>query len=91
MFYAQVVTTNGSAFNHDKSLQIYFLCTERQAKKDFLKDIENIVDDFECAHANSERYGETAPPRSLAKAFRDRSLTYSIELVKANLDQDFDI
>ena len=75
MFYAQVVTTNGSALNHDKSLQIYFLCTERLAKKDFLKDVENIVDDFECAYANSERYGETALPRSLAKAFTVHSHT----------------
>ena len=36
--------TNSSALNHDKSLQIYFLRTERQAKHDFLKDIENTVE-----------------------------------------------
>ena len=30
---AQVVTTNGSALNYDKSLQIYFLFRERLAKK----------------------------------------------------------
>ena len=35
--------TNGSALNHDKSLQSYFLFTEHQAKKYFLKDFENTV------------------------------------------------
>ena len=35
--------TNGFALNHDKSLQIYFFCIKRQAKKDFLKDVESTV------------------------------------------------
>ena len=34
-FRAQVVTTNGFAFNHDKSLQIYFFRVKRQAKTTF--------------------------------------------------------
>ena len=33
--------TNGFALNHDKSLQIYFFCVKRQAKNDFLKDVES--------------------------------------------------
>ena len=36
--------TNGFALNHDKSLQIYFFCVKRQAKNDFLKDIESTVE-----------------------------------------------
>ena len=35
--------TNGFALNHDKSLQIYFFCVKRQAKIDFLKDVESTV------------------------------------------------
>ena len=35
--------TNGFALNHDKSLQIYFLCVKHQAKNDFLKDVESTV------------------------------------------------
>ena len=35
--------TNGFALNHDKSLQIYFFCLKRQAKNDFLKDVESTV------------------------------------------------
>ena len=35
--------TNGFALNHDKSLQIYFFCVKRQAKNDFLKDVESTV------------------------------------------------
>ena len=31
------------ALIHDKSLQIYFFCVKRQAKNDFLKDVESIV------------------------------------------------
>ena len=42
-FCTQVVTTNSFALNHDKSLQIYFFCLKRQAKNDFLKDVESIV------------------------------------------------
>ena len=34
---------NGFALNHDKSLQIRFFCAKRQAKKDFLKDVESTV------------------------------------------------
>ena len=45
-FRAQLVTINGFAFNHDKSLQIYFFCVKRRAKNDFLKDVESIVDDM---------------------------------------------
>ena len=32
--------TNGFALNHDKSLQIYCFFVKRQAKIDFLKDLE---------------------------------------------------
>ena len=32
--------TNGFALNHDKNLHIYF-CVKRQAKTDFLKDVES--------------------------------------------------
>ena len=35
--------TNGFAFNHDKSLQIYFFCVKHQSKNDFLKDVESIL------------------------------------------------
>ena len=35
--------TNGFALNHDKNLQIYF-CVKRQAKNDFLKDVESTVE-----------------------------------------------
>ena len=35
--------TNGFALNHDKNLQIYFFCVKRQAKNDFLKDVESTV------------------------------------------------
>ena len=31
------------ALNHDKNLQIYFFCVKRQAKNDFLKDVESAV------------------------------------------------
>ena len=34
--------TNGFALIHDKSLEIYF-CVKRQAKNDFLKDVESTV------------------------------------------------
>ena len=43
IFTAQVVTTNGFALNHDKSLQIYFLCVQLQAKNNFLKDVNSPV------------------------------------------------
>ena len=36
--------TNGFALNHDKSLQIYFVCVKQQTKNDFLKDVESIVE-----------------------------------------------
>ena len=42
-FCAQVVTTNGFALNHDKSLQIYYFCLKRRAKNDFLKDVESTL------------------------------------------------
>ena len=42
-FCALVATTNCFALNHDKSLQIYFFCVKRQARNDFLKDIESTV------------------------------------------------
>ena len=35
--------TNGFALNHDKNLKIYFFCVKRQAKNDFLKDVESTV------------------------------------------------
>ena len=35
--------SNGFALNHDKSLQIHFICVKRQAKNDFLKDVESTV------------------------------------------------
>ena len=35
--------TNGFALNHDKSLQIYLFCVQRQAKNDFPKDVERTV------------------------------------------------
>ena len=35
--------TNGFALNPDKSLQIHYLCIKRQAKTDFLKDVESTV------------------------------------------------
>ena len=35
--------TNGFALNHDRSLQIYFFCVQRQAKNDFPKDVERTV------------------------------------------------
>ena len=35
--------TNGFALNQDKSLQMYFFCVKRQAKNDFLKDVESTV------------------------------------------------
>ena len=40
----KVVTTNGFALNQDKILQIYFFCVKHQAKNDFLKYVESIVD-----------------------------------------------
>ena len=36
--------TNGIALNHDKNLKIYFFCEKRQAKHDFMKDIESRVE-----------------------------------------------
>ena len=44
IFVHKVVTTKGLVLNHDKSLQIYFFCVKRQAKNDFLKDVESTVD-----------------------------------------------
>ena len=41
-FRTQEVMTNGFVLNRDKSLQIYF-CVKRQAKNDFLKDVESTV------------------------------------------------
>ena len=34
---------NGFALNHDKSMQIYFFSIKRQAKNDFLKDVESTI------------------------------------------------
>ena len=34
--------TIGFALNHDNSLQIYFFRVKRQARSDFLKDVESI-------------------------------------------------
>ena len=42
-FCAYVVTTNGFALNHDKSLQIVFFCVKRQAKNDFPNDVEKTI------------------------------------------------
>ena len=33
----------GFALNHDKSLQINFICVKHQTKNDFLKDVESTV------------------------------------------------
>ena len=41
-----MVTTNGFASNCDKSLHIYFFCVKRQAKNDFLKDVEKPFNIF---------------------------------------------
>ena len=41
--------TNGFALNHDKSLQINFICVKHQAKNDFLKDVESTVITALCA------------------------------------------
>ena len=38
-----VVMTNGFALNHDKSLQINFICVKHQGKNNFLKDVESTV------------------------------------------------
>ena len=35
--------TNSFALYHNKSLQVYFFCVKRQAKNDFLKDVESTV------------------------------------------------
>ena len=35
--------TNGFALNHDKSLQMYVFYVKRQAKNDFLKEVESTV------------------------------------------------
>ena len=43
LFFAYAVTTNGFALHNDKILQIYFFCVTRQAKNDFLKDVEITV------------------------------------------------
>ena len=43
IIFLKVVTTNGFALNHDKNLQIYFFCVKRQAKNDFLIDVESTV------------------------------------------------
>ena len=45
-FCTYVVTTNGFALKYDKSLKIYFFCVKRQAKNNFLEDVESIVDSF---------------------------------------------
>ena len=39
----KVDTTNDFALNYDKNLQIYFFCVKREAKNDFLKDVESTV------------------------------------------------
>ena len=46
MQFLYIVTTNGFALNHDKSLQIVFFCVKRQAKNDFPKDVEKTVVDI---------------------------------------------
>ena len=38
--------TYSFAINHDKNLQIYLFCVKRQAKSDFLKDVESTVASF---------------------------------------------
>ena len=43
LFCTLVITTNGFALNHDKSLQIYFFFVKRQTKNYFLKDVESTV------------------------------------------------
>ena len=34
---------HGFALNHDKSLQINFICVKHRAKNDFQKDVESTV------------------------------------------------
>ena len=36
--------------NYDRILQIYFFCVKRQAKNDFLKDVESTVDNNHCCN-----------------------------------------
>ena len=38
------------ALNLDKKLQIYFFCVKRQAKNDFLKDVESTVIQAVCLY-----------------------------------------
>ena len=49
-----VVTTNGFALNHDKSLQNYFFYVKSQVKNDFLKDVESTV---VCGYLHCSAYG----------------------------------
>ena len=65
-FCAYEVTINGSGLNQDKSLQIYFLLTEHQAKIDFLKAVENGND--YCLDGKSVDPDQT--PRSAASDLR---------------------
>ena len=37
------MTSGFALLNYDKSLQIYFFCVKRQAKIDFLIDVESTV------------------------------------------------
>ena len=48
MFYSQIfnlklILRPKIGLTNDKRLQIYIFCVKRQAKKDFLKDVESTV------------------------------------------------
>ena len=50
--------SNGFAFNHDKSLQIYFFRVKHQAKNNFLKDVKSTVDScFDVIENNTMNMG----------------------------------
>ena len=47
---------NGFALSYDKSLQIYVFCVKRQAKNDFLKDVESTVVVYVCSSIPMELF-----------------------------------
>ena len=50
--------TNAFALKHDKSLQIYFFPVKRQAKNNFLKNVESTVTNITCTcnYTENHRY-----------------------------------
>ena len=58
--------TNGFALNHDKSLKIYFFWVHRQAKNDFLKDVESTV----CHLSAKSQYPASILYKSIAVRYR---------------------